>query len=239
MASTNKTRVLIVLIALSLVVSCASTSMESRQASAHYKIGVAYLNQNMIQQAYVEFHKAYDLNPHDKEVLNAIGIIYLLHFDEPAKAIEFFGKAVEEDPNFSEGYNNLGYSYQKIGKFEKAISYYKKALSNPLYPTAEKAYANMGLSYYRLGRYNTALKAFKEALKREPSLVTAYMGLALCYNAMSRYGEASTAMTQAIKLDPAYKGNKDKAAQDLRNQEMTASGYEERDIRDYLDILKY
>jgi type IV pilus assembly protein PilF len=236
----TRIRISIVLVVLSLVVSCASTSMESRrQASAHYKIGVAYLNENKIQQAFVEFHRAYDLNPHDKEVLNAIGIVYLLHLDEPAKAVEYFGKAADEDPDYSEAYNNLGYAYQKMGKFEKAIAYYEKALSNPLYPTAEKAYTNMGYSYYRLGRYDTALRAFKEALKRSPDLVPAYLGLALCYNAMGRYGEASTAMTQAIKTDPAYKGNRDTAIQDLQRKKLSATGFEEQDIRDYLEILKY
>ncbi|MEJ2696558.1 MAG: tetratricopeptide repeat protein [Candidatus Sulfobium sp.] len=233
-------RVTVFLMALSLLVSCASTGTESRkQADAHYKIGVAYLHQNEIQRAFVEFHKAYELNPHDKEVLNAIGIVYLLHLDEPTKAIEFFEKAAEEDPDYSEAYNNLGYSYQKLGKFEKAIAYYKKALSNPLYPTAEKAYANMGDSYYRLGRYDTAVRAFKEALKRSPDLVPAYKGLALCYNAMGRYGEASTAITQAIRLDPKYKGNRDEAIRDLKAKRLGASGYDEQDIRDYLEILKY
>jgi type IV pilus assembly protein PilF len=239
MAST-KIRVSVVLLALFLVVSCASTGMESRrQASAHYKIGVGYLNENKIQQAFVEFHRAYELNPHDKEVLNAIGIVYLMHLDEPTKATEFFRKAADEDPNYSEAYNNLGYAYQKMGKFEKAIEYYKKALSNPLYPTAEKAYTNMGYSYYRLGRYDEALRPLKEALKRAPDLVPAYLGLALCFNAMGRYGEASTAMTQAVKMDPAYKGNRDTAIQDLKRRKLGATGYEEQDIRDYLEILKY
>ena len=238
--SLTKIRVFISLLALSLVVSCASVGMDpGKQAEAHYKIGVAYLNDNRIQQAFVEFHKAYDLNPHDKDVLNAIGIVYLMHLDEPTKAIEYFGKAIKEDHNFSEAYNNLGYSYQKLGKFEKAITYYKQALANPIYLTPSKAYTNMGLSYYRLGRYKEALRALKEALKRAPSLVPAYLGLALCYNSMGRYGEASTAMTQAIKLDPTYKGNRDKAAQDLEAKKLQASGYEEQDIRDYLDILKY
>ncbi|MEJ2684580.1 MAG: tetratricopeptide repeat protein [Candidatus Sulfobium sp.] len=238
--ASGKIRVTVVLLALSLIVSCASTGMESRrQADAHYKLGVAYLGQDRIQQAYVEFQRAHDLDPHNKEVLNAIGIVYLLHFDEPAKAIKYFEKAAEEDPDYSEAYNNLGYSYQKLGKFETAIAYYKKALSNPLYPTAEKAFANMGDSYYRLGKYELAVRAFKEALKRAPGLVPAYMGLALCYNAMGRYGEASTAMTQAIKLNPAYKGNADKAAEDLREKKLSATGYEEQDIRDYLEILKY
>ncbi len=200
---------------------------------------MSYLNENKAQQAYVEFFKAYDLDPNNKEVLNAIGIVYLLHFDDPLKASEFFGKAVKVDPGYSEAYNNLGYSYEKLGEYEKAIPFYKKAISNPIYSTAEKAYYNMGYSYYRLGKYESALSSFKEAIKRAPTLSLAYMRLSLCYNAMGKYGDAATAMTQAIALDPVYKGDREKAMEDLNVKKIKAAGYEEQDIRDYIEILKY
>ena len=90
-------------------------------------MGVAYLNEEKVQQAFVEFQQAYQLNPNDKEVLNAIGIIYLLYFDETAKAIDFFEKATKVDPNYSDAYNNLGFAYEKLGRFDAAITFYKKA----------------------------------------------------------------------------------------------------------------
>jgi type IV pilus assembly protein PilF len=221
-----------------LVTSCASISAE-KKATAHYKIGVSYLNENKAQQAYVEFFKAYELDPNNKEVLNAIGVVYLLHFDEPLKAVEFFEKAVKVAPDYSDAYNNLGYSYEKLGEYEKAIPFYKKAISNPIYSTAEKAYYNMGYSYYRLGKYESALNSFKEAIKRAPTLGLAYMRLSLCYNAMGKYGDAATAMTQAIALDPVYKGDREKAMEDLNVKKIKAAGYEEQDLTDYIEILKY
>jgi type IV pilus assembly protein PilF len=227
-----------VLMVLFLVISCA-TAERGNKADAHYKLGIAYLNENKVQQAFVEFHKAYDLSPHNKEILNAIGIVHLLHLDETKKAIEWFDKAVREDPSYSEAYNNLGYSYEKLGDFEKALSFYRKALSNPLYPTAEKAYINMGDAYYRLGKYDAALDSYKEAIKRAPTLSVSYWKVALCMNAMERYGEAATAITQAVKLDPQYQGNREKAMEDLRVKKLRAKGYEEKDITDYLEILKY
>ncbi|MDA8433310.1 MAG: tetratricopeptide repeat protein [Nitrospiraceae bacterium] len=221
-----------------LAVSCA-TAERGNQADAYYKLGIAYLNEDKVQQAFVEFHKAYDLSPHNKEILNAIGILYLLHLDETKKAIDWFDRAVKEDPMYSEAYNNLGYSYQILGDFEKAIAFYRKALSNPLYPTAEKAYINMGDAYYRLGRYDSALESYKEGLKRVPTLGIAYWRMALCLNAMGRYGEAAAAATQAVKLDPVYQGSREKAAEDLSVKRLRARGYEEKDIADYLEILKY
>lgn len=202
-------------------------------------MGVAYLNEAKVQQAFVEFQQAYQLNPNDKEVLNGIGIIYLLYFDETAKAIDFFEKATKVDPNYSDAYNNLGFAYEKLGRFDAAITFYKKAVSNLTYSTPEKAYISLGNAYYRLGKYEDALYSYKEAIKRAPNLGLPYLQMALCYNAMHRYGEASTAMTYAITLDPAYKGDREKALEDFTLRKLKASGYEEKDIQDYIEILKY
>ncbi len=228
----------VIFLLLFVSAACATTDTVNK-SDAHYKLGIAYLNDNEIQRAFVEFHKAYDLNPHNKEILNAIGIVYLLHLDETKKAIGWFEKAIKEDPSFSEAYNNLGYSYVKLGDFEKALSFYQKALSNPLYPTAEKAYINIGEAYYRLGKYDASMQSYKEAIRRVPGLSLAYWRLALCLNALGRYGEAATAVTEAVKLDPLYLGDREKAAQDLRVKKLGAKGSEEKDIADYLEILKY
>ncbi len=236
----NYIKVLIIL-SLLFVIACATVAKEDalQKAGAHYKIGVAYLNENKAQQAFVEFQKAYELNPKDKEVLNAIGIIYLLYFDETAKSVDFFEKAARVDPGYSEAYNNLGFAYERLGRFDTAISFYKKAVSNLLYPTPDKAYIGMGNSYYRLGRYEDAVNSFKEAIKRAPNLGLPYLRMALCYNAMGRYGEASTALTYAITLDPVYKGDREKALADFTILKLRATGYEEKDILDYIEIIKY
>ncbi len=230
-----------VVICLLCAGGCASIPKESsmQQATAHYRMGVSALNENKIQQAFVEFHKALELNPNDREVLNALGIVHMMHLDDNPKAIEYFEKAVKVAPDYSEAYNNLGYAHEKAGNFDTAVVYYKKAISNPLYATAEKAYFNLGNAYYRLRRYEVALTAFKSVLNREPNVSVAYMRMALCYNALGKYGEASTAMAQALKLDPAYNGSRDKAIEDLTLKKLKAAGPDENDIRDYIEILKY
>lgn len=231
---------LLCLIMLMFICSCATVSVEEQQqANAHFKLGVSYLNENNIQPAFIEFQKAYELNPGDKEVLNAIGIIYLLKFEDFPKAIDFFQKALKVDHDFSEAYNNLGFAYEKSMRFEEAIDSYKKALSNLLYRTPEKAYNNLGRVYYRLGRYDEAIDVNKEALKRSSDFYYSYYDLSLCYNAKGKYGDAATAITKAVEIDPLYKGDKGKAINDLKQRKLKAKGDEEKDINDYLEILKY
>ena len=45
-------------------------------------------------------------------------------------AIENYRKAVELNPNLSEGFNNLGSALAAEGKFDQAIENYRKAPSN-------------------------------------------------------------------------------------------------------------
>ena len=232
---------ILTVMSLLCAIACATapTQETTQQAGAHYKMGVAYLKEEKVQQAFVEFQQAYQINPADKEVLNAIGIIYLLYFDETAKAIDFFERAAKVDPNYSDAYNNLGFAYEKLGRFDTAVTFYKKAVSNLTYSTPEKAYIGLGNAYYRLGKYEDALYSYKEAIKRAPNMGLPYMRMALCYNAMGRYGEASTAMTYAITMEPTYKGDREKALEDFTLWKLKASGYEEKDIQDYIEIIKY
>jgi type IV pilus assembly protein PilF len=236
----NFLKILTVLTLLCVLSCAAATTPDTmQQAGAHYKIGVAYLNQGKAQKAFVEFQKAYELNPGDKEVLNAIGYVYLIYFDETEKAIDFFEKATRIDPSYSDANNNMGFAYEKLGRYDAAISYYEKAVDNLTYQTPEKAYISMGNSYYRLGKFEEALHSYKEAIKRAPNLSIPYMRMALCYNAMGRYGDASTALTYGIKLDPAYNGDREKALEDFTIRKLKASASEEKDIQDYIEILRY
>lgn len=219
--------------------SCATTTGENIQkASAHYKIGKSYFYENNIQSAYVEFQKALEFNPNDKEALNALGLVHL-KFEDFQKARESFIKATTVDPNFSEAHNNLGITYIKMGKWSDAVNSFKAALQNKLYQTPEHAYYNLGYACYRLGRINDAINAYKEVIKRMQDSHLPYYGLALCYNAEGRYGDAAGAITRAIELDPLYKGDKDKALKDFENRKLIAKGEEERDIIDYIEILRY
>lgn len=233
-----KARSILFFLIILLFSSCTTTEKVDniQKARAHYQLGVSYSTDNKFQMAYVEFQKALELNPNDKEAWNALGLVYIA-FEDFQKAKESFKKAVAIDPNFSEAYNNLGVTHSRMGNWSDAVSAFKAALKNPLYRAPERAYNNLGEAYYRLGRIDDAINAYKEAVKR--NLYPSYYGLALCYNAKGQYGDAATAMTQAIEFDPSYRGDKKKLIEDLKNRNVTARGEEKKDIADYLEILKY
>jgi tetratricopeptide (TPR) repeat protein len=220
--------------------SCSSVTQEDvKKANYHYQMGISYLHDNNIQPAFVELQKAMELNPRDKDIHEAIGIIYLTNLEDYARAVTHFKKALDIDENFSEAANNLGSAYKSMGKFDKAIESYKMAIANPQYKNAAMALYNLGMVYYRLSKFDDAMNAYKDALKRYSDFYMPFYGLALCYNAQGQYGDAASAMTQAIELDPQYKGDKKKAIEALKDMKIRVKGDQEKDISDFQEILQY
>jgi type IV pilus assembly protein PilF len=225
---------------VSLLCSCASVSEQNiKNAEYHYQLGTSYLNNNNIQPAFVQFQKALELDPNNKDIHEMLGVIYLTKLEDYPKAIHHFKEALDIDENFSEAANNLGNAYVNMGKPEKAIQSYKRALSNPQYQNAALAFNNLGMVYYKLSRFDEAIDAFKDALRRYSDFHAPYYGLALSYNAKGQYGDAATAMTRAIELDPYYKGDREKAVEDLMEKRLRAEGDQKKDIADYLEIIQY
>jgi type IV pilus assembly protein PilF len=233
-------RIILFFLLLCMLSACAHVSDEDlKQANYHYQIGISYFHDNNIQPAYVELQKAMELNPYDKQIHNALGIIYLSKLEDYPKAVEHFKKALKIDENYSEAMTNIGNAYAKMGEYNNAIESYRTAISNPLYRNPALALYNLGMVYYRLAKYDLALDSFKDSIRRYSTFHLPYYGMALTYNAKGTYGDAATAMTHAIDFDPQYKGNKEKASEDFKNKKIQAKGQDEKDFADYLDILKY
>jgi type IV pilus assembly protein PilF len=97
--------------------SCAARISENdiQKSNAHLQLGISYVNDNNIQPAFVEFQKAIELNPNDKEAHNAIGVVYLKKLGDNENAVKHFKAAIKIDSNYSEAANNLGSAYANMG----------------------------------------------------------------------------------------------------------------------------
>lgn len=218
---------------------CAVGHMNDRKESEfYYKMGLSYLNEGNIQMAYVQLQRAYQIDPDNKEILNSLGLVYL-RLEDFNNAKDMFLKAINIDSKYSDAYHNLGVTYINKGMFEEAIDAFNKALANPFYLTPEKSFYLLGLSYYRLNQYDLAINAYKDSIRRSPSFPLPYYGLALAFNRVGRLEDASNALKWAIEKDPLYKGNKDVFMETLKQRLLSAKGDEERDLRDFLDIIHH
>ncbi|MBI5027182.1 MAG: tetratricopeptide repeat protein [Nitrospirae bacterium] len=235
-----------------LFTGCVTTpSVEKIQmAQVHYKLGLAYLTEDRIQEAFVEFQKSIALNPEDKESLNALGLIYT-KLEKYSDAISSYRKAIMVDSKFSEAHNNLGVTYTKLEQWDEAIKSFQLALKNPLYATPDTAYSNMGLALYKKGEYLKAMESTKEALKRSPNFHYPLYVLGLIYVKLDKNKDAIGVFSKAVTIDPHYieahwelanaylrEGDKKRAIEHFRK--VAESGIQEKskEALKYIEILK-
>ncbi len=90
---------------------------------------------------------------------------FALRVEKWDRAIDFFSKSINDNPNFFVAYHNRAIAYSKKGEYDKSIADLRKAVQlNPDYPDA---YGLMGLLYEIKKDYASALQAYKDALALE------------------------------------------------------------------------
>ena len=112
--------------------------------------------------------KCDDLNKYfDKNVefLHIYGFVFF-NLNNYEKAIDQWEKAIQIDPKFVDGLNNLGNALSRIGKFDEAINYLNKALN--LRPNFFETYYTLSDIFFQKGMYDKSLKNINEALNLKP-----------------------------------------------------------------------
>lgn len=126
-------------------------------AMAHAAIGLAYVSLKKYAQAEPHLKKAVELdpdNPSMAEIYVCLGMNYFdakgkdyLEFDEIAKSIPLFKKAIQLRP-YSGAYARLGFTYMSLKKYDEATASFQKAIE--LDNTNAEAYDYLGTLYYLL-----------------------------------------------------------------------------------------
>ena len=114
-------------------------------------------------------------------------------------AIEFFGKAIELEPNNYRAWFLLGVAYDYQGKNQKGNECYRKALE--INPDCIEALVNLGTNYSKEGNLNMAIECFLEALDIKPDYHEAMVNLAICYLERGDIEEAIDACQRALLFE--------------------------------------
>jgi len=122
--------------------------------------------------------------------------------DELEVAIDHHKKSVEINPDYAEGYNNLGIAFQKLGLFEEAVKNYKKTLK--LKPDFSLAYNNLGVVLKSLNKLDEALLTSKKAIELDPKFADAHNNIGAILQDLGNYEEAYKFYKKAIKLKSNY-----------------------------------
>ncbi|MDP3395411.1 MAG: hypothetical protein Q8S57_01900 [Methanoregula sp.] len=92
-----------------------------------------------------------------------------------------------------------GYSYRKMGQYEKSVEIVSKGI---LLDPKPVRYANRGYGYLALGNYPAALADAENGIALNTNYTTNYGVKALALNGMNRNNEALAAIDKALALVP-------------------------------------
>jgi len=134
-------------------------------------------------------------------LFNILGAVYAGQ-DELEVAINHHKKSVEINPDYAEGYNNLGIAFQKLSLFEEAVKNYKKTLK--LKPDFSLAYNNLGVVLKSLNKLDEALLTSKKAIELDPKFADAHNNIGAILQDLGNYDEAYKFYKKAIKLKSSY-----------------------------------
>ena len=197
---------LILLFAMSML-ACAGTSEKKNNMRSEGEIqmgeGTAALNQGNIELALFKLQKASRMIPDDPDVHFALGTVHLLR-EEPELAVESFKKTVRLDKGHADAYNNLGFAYLQLGRWDDAIMASQKALDELNYDTPERAMTIIGWAYYKKGDTGRGLSILQRALKFKDNQADTENRIATIYLEEGRLDKAKVILVDLVKRFPKY-----------------------------------
>jgi tetratricopeptide (TPR) repeat protein len=115
-------------------------------------------------------------------------------------------KAISLNSRFVKAYDNLGLSYEALGKLDDAVEAYRQAvrLNRESQPRSPWPALNFGSLLIKLGRLEEAELNLKEALQSDPKLPRAHYQMGLLLEKQKKDAEAIRELRQAAALNPAY-----------------------------------
>ncbi len=97
-------------------------------------------------------------------------------------------------------YNNRGVCYENIGRLDKAVDDYQKALA--LNPGDDQAYFNLGVIYQRAGAEDKAIEYYSDSLAINPKRAEAFHNRGVIYSQSGQPDKALHDFDRAIILNP-------------------------------------
>lgn len=141
------------------------------------------------------------------ERLYSQGVAHLSR-DDFARAVSYFEKAVDADPNYAEAWYQVGYCYGVLGRHVDALKASRQAAK--LRPEWAATYVNIGASSYAIGQYKDAVDAYRTAIRLDDDNADIQYSLGLTFNKMNRTEEEILAYRRALTLRPDHANSLEK-----------------------------
>jgi serine/threonine protein kinase/tetratricopeptide (TPR) repeat protein len=136
-------------------------------AIGYSAVGNAYNGSGEVERARECYSKAFKLRDHasEQERLRITADYYFNVTGELERAAQAYEELIESYPRKSPAYNGLGLTYAALGRYEKAIDVYRKAM--PLDSDNQVPYANLSTSLLAVQRFDEARQTIQQAQSRK------------------------------------------------------------------------
>lgn len=118
------------------------------------------------------------------------------------KAITYYKKAAELDPQDIASRNNLGTFYLDEGMDKEALEVLKVAAS--LKPHLAEVYNNLGIAYFNLGDFDSAIGIYRKAMRLSRGMAQIHLNLGSAYEEIGEIHKAEKEYRKALSLNPNY-----------------------------------
>lgn len=135
-----------------------------------------------------------------EELYSCIGNCYL-KMEDYDNSIEYQLRSLEANPEYFDGWVNLGVAYRKSGNNEKALTCYEVALNyDPKTVESGPLYISLGVLYIELGKPISALNYLEMAKTIYPEQPDIYAYLSIAYAMALEPEKSDTAFETAREL---------------------------------------
>jgi S1-C subfamily serine protease len=122
--------------------------------------------------------------------------------DDYQRALPYFEKAADADPDYAEAWYQTGFCYGMLGRHAEALRASKQVVR--LRPEWPATYSNMGASYFALGQFREAVDAYRQAIRLEPYNADSHYALGLAYGKLNQTQDEIQAMRRTVGLRPDH-----------------------------------
>ena len=172
-----------------------AVAMDESSPTNYDTLGYVFSLMGEHERALVEFEKGSTLCPSCSDSYMYTGYTqYCL--DETDKAIASLQTAMRLNPYPPPYYYlHMGNAYRHVGRYEEAVSWYKKSLQ--ISPNIQMAYAGLATSYSLLGREEQARSAAQELLRVNPKFTVEAWAKTMPYKNQEKLARFADALRKA------------------------------------------
>lgn len=130
-----------------------------------------------------------------------MGNVWERHGDA-IKAMEFFNKVLEKDPERADVYKGIGWFYMNKEQYEQAISYWRTALK--IDPDIPGVHNSIALALMGQNKQAEAIGELEKDIQISPRSTFSYFLLGQLYLRQKDYEKSRSNYEKAIEIDPDY-----------------------------------